>query len=316
MASTSCSRSRPTTAPRGRRRSRPTATSPGTTSRSSRSATTAGRLHHLQRPDGRRPVGRPVARLRATWTQTQARRQRPLLSSPSTPTSPPTARSTSPRPSILYGGGGNKGTTPTGAIEEHVFVSTRQAGRLAPTGSSRTVQPGIACVAAGCPPDFYLGHTALSRRRGRQGRAALRRRDDRRRAPDDLGQASTDKGANWSAAVSRSPRPARRRPTRRSRPARRGDFRAWYMQTTGGGNVDAWNVWYRSSTDGGATWTARRQDLGRDERRRVQDRGRLRRALRRLRRDGDHARPARPSPIWGEGTSYAGPGGVWFNRQP
>ena len=25
-------------------------------------------------------------------------------------------------------------------------------------------------------------------------------------------------------------------------------------QTAGGGNLDQWNVWYRTSTDGGATW--------------------------------------------------------------
>ena len=36
-----------------------------------------------------------------------------------------------------------------------------------------------------------------------------------------------------------------------------GDFRAWYMQTSGSGNVDQWNVYYRSSTDGGATWSGR-----------------------------------------------------------
>src|SRR5204863_330360 len=30
----------------------------------------------------------------------------------------------------------------------------------------------------------------------------------------------------------------------------------WYMQTADGDNPDAWNVWYRSSTDGGTTWTA------------------------------------------------------------
>ena len=34
-----------------------------------------------------------------------------------------------------------------------------------------------------------------------------------------------------------------------------GDVRAYYMQTNGG-NFDAWNVWYRASTDGGVTWAA------------------------------------------------------------
>src|SRR5438552_6402228 len=63
--------------------------------------------------------------------------------------------------SLLYGGGGNKGTTPTSTIDEHVFVSTDK-GATFTDRLVASVQPGIACTAAGCPPDFYLGHNALS----------------------------------------------------------------------------------------------------------------------------------------------------------
>ena len=35
-----------------------------------------------------------------------------------------------------------------------------------------------------------------------------------------------------------------------------GDVRIAWMQTSGGGNVDAWNTIYRRSSDGGATWSA------------------------------------------------------------
>ena len=63
--------------------------------------------------------------------------------------------------SLLYGGGGNKGTVPSGAIDYHAFVSTNNGtswtDRL--VGSA---QPGVVCDAAGCPPDYYFGHTALS----------------------------------------------------------------------------------------------------------------------------------------------------------
>ena len=56
---------------------------------------------------------------------------------------------------LIYANGG-KGGAVTGAIEEHVFVSRDKGGtwedRLA-----ATVQPGVACDAAGCTPDFYLG---------------------------------------------------------------------------------------------------------------------------------------------------------------
>ena len=63
--------------------------------------------------------------------------------------------------SILYGGGGNKGTTPTGAIEEHVFVLTN-TGQTFTDRLVDSIQPGLACVAAGCTPDYYLGHAALT----------------------------------------------------------------------------------------------------------------------------------------------------------
>jgi hypothetical protein len=35
-----------------------------------------------------------------------------------------------------------------------------------------------------------------------------------------------------------------------------GRVRLVYYQTAGGGNLDKWNVWFRSSDDGGATWSA------------------------------------------------------------
>lgn len=62
--------------------------------------------------------------------------------------------------SILYGGGGNKGTTPNGPIEEHVYVSTDQ-GATFTDRMVASVEPGLACLADGCPPDYYLGHSAL-----------------------------------------------------------------------------------------------------------------------------------------------------------
>ena len=75
---------------------------------------------------------------------------------------------------------------------------------------------------------------------------------------------STDGGATWSArqALSTSGEMGDF-PSVES--AGSGDVRAWYMQTNGG-NFDAWNVWYRSSTDGGATWAAPVEDLRRHER--------------------------------------------------
>ena len=89
------------------------------------------------------------------------------------------------------------------------------------------------------------------------------------------------------------------------------------MQTADGDNPNAWNVWYRSSSNGGRQLVRARQ------------------ARRRLggRRHpgyinasgfdeiyGDYGEIAVTSAgktfaIWGEGFSYTGPGGTWFNLQ-
>ncbi|MFL5724913.1 MAG: sialidase family protein [Chloroflexota bacterium] len=215
--------------------------------------------------------------------------------------------------SLLYGGGGNKGTTPTSTIDYHAFVSTNN-------GSSWTdrlvaqVQPGVACDAAGCPPDFYLGHPALSvdasnnvvylydgatTAGGLQTVAAKR---------------STNGGATWSSAVTLSVGGEEATaPAVESRG--NGDVRAFYYQTSGGGNDDAWNVWYRSSTDGGATWSAavNISDLGSGAAYKTPA------GFQEV--YGDYGEMAITSAgktigAWGEGASYDGPGAVWLNRQP
>ncbi|HEX5823194.1 MAG TPA: sialidase family protein [Candidatus Limnocylindrales bacterium] len=214
---------------------------------------------------------------------------------------------------LLYGGGGQKGTTPTAPIEEHIFIS-RDRGATWENRIVATVQPGVACVAEGCTPDFYLGHAAVSADAtgklvylydgattagGLQTTAAKR---------------SSDGGRTWSAAVTLSATGEESTaPAIESRGS--GDVRAWYYQTSGGGNADAWNVWYRTSTDGGATWTAplRISDAnGGAAYKTAAGFGEI---------YGDYGEMAitntgKTIAIWGEGASYSGPGGVWFNRQP
>jgi hypothetical protein len=86
------------------------------------------------------------------------------------------------------------------------------------------------------------------------------------------------------------------------------------MQTTGS-NVDAWNVYYRATTDGGTNWSA--PVLLSD----ATSGASYKSAAGFLEPYGDYGEIAITSAgktiaIWGEGSSYAGPGGVWFNRQP
>jgi hypothetical protein len=215
--------------------------------------------------------------------------------------------------SILYGGGGNKGTTPGGQIEEHVFIS-RDRGATWENRTIASVWPGIACDAAGCPPDFYLGHIALSADAGGKLVAVY----DGAPAAGGLqtieARRSSDGGVTWSAPVTLSaPGETTTAPAIESRGT--GDVRSWYYQTSGGGNVDAWNVWYRSSTDGGATWTAAVK---------ISDAtggAAYKTAAGFAEVYGDYGEigitsTGKSIAIWGEGISYTGPGGVWFNRQP
>jgi hypothetical protein len=215
---------------------------------------------------------------------------------------------------ILYGGGGNKGTLPTQPIEEHVFVS-RNAGQSWDDKVVGTVQPGLACAASGgCTPDFYLGHNALAVDTN-GGVVVLYDGATAAGGPQTIeARRSADRGQTWSgpstvsAAGEEAIDPA-------VESTGTGNVRAWYAQTAGGGNLDQWNTWYRASTDGGATWSAPaklsdatggaayKTPAGYQE------------------PYGDYGEMAITSAgktfaVWGEGASYDGPGGVWYNRQP
>jgi len=94
------------------------------------------------------------------------------------------------------------------------------------------------------------------------------------------------------------------------------DIRAWYDQTSGGGNVDAWNIWYRTSSNGGATWTTTPVKISD-----ASSGAAYKTANGFAEVYGDYGElgitsTGRTIAAWGEGTSYDGPGGVWFNRQP
>jgi len=86
-----------------------------------------------------------------------------------------------------------------------------------------------------------------------------------------------------------------------------------------GSSPDArWNTWYRSSTNGGATWSSETQVSayvpGYGYKRNTPDDGYLQPY-------GDYFEMAVNSSgdtvaAWGEGFSYTGPGNIWFAKQP
>jgi hypothetical protein len=104
-----------------------------------------------------------------------------------------------------------------------------------------------------------------------------------------------------------------------------GNYRLWYMQTSDGDlqksdGTHYWNVWHRSSTNGGLTWSAPLKisdapvgaapyvhtdpsgNTGFDEI--YGDYGEI-----------DITSTGKTIAVWGEGISYFGPGGCWFNIQ-
>ena len=214
--------------------------------------------------------------------------------------------------SLLYANAGKSSTLAGSAIEQHVFVS-RDNGTTWEDHLVATVQSGIVCTAAGCKGDFYQGHTALSV--DDNGGVVLLY--DGAPTPGGLqtieARRSTDIGAHWSNPVRLSTL-GEEATSPAVESQGRGDVRAWWMETSGGGNVDAWNVWYRSSTNGGSSWTTpvRLSDAGGG--------AAYKTPAGFFEVYGDSGEIAITSAgktiaIWGEGLSYTGPGGVWYNRQ-
>jgi hypothetical protein len=212
---------------------------------------------------------------------------------------------------LVYTSAGNSGAV-VDAIQHHVFIS-RDDGASWEDHIVATVQPGVVCDAAGCTPDFYVGHTALSADAnggvvllydGASITGGLQTIAARR---------SSDRGQTWSSPVTLSKvGEESTAPAVESRGS--GDVRAWYYQTSGGGNDDAWNIWYRSSTNGGASWSTpvKISDAASG--------AAYKTAAGFAEVYGDYGEiginsAGKTVAIWGEGASYTGPGGVWFNRQ-
>jgi hypothetical protein len=212
---------------------------------------------------------------------------------------------------LVYTSAGKSGGV-TDTIEHHVFVSVDNGGHWTDKVVA-TVQPGVVCDAAGCTPDFYVGHTSLSVDSA-GGVTVVYDGATTTGGPQTIyARRSSDHGLTWSAAVALSKAGEEATaPAMESGAA--GDVRVWYYETSGGGNDDAWNIWYRRSADSGATWSTavKLSDAGGGAAYKTPQGF--------LEVYGDYGEMAITSAgktiaIWGEGLSYTGPGGVWFNRE-
>jgi hypothetical protein len=198
----------------------------------------------------------------------------------------------------------------TGGV--HVLAtSSRDGGRTWRNVQVDRMAKQPDCVSVGCPKDFYgpqaaMAGDSLGRLLILYNGASSRNGNQRVYA-----RHSRDGGRTWSGRTRISPKHANA-----AFPAAvggsGGDFRVWYMDDRRGSN-DRWNVWFRRSADGGRHWS---RSL------RISDATRGTAYIRPggfLEPYGDYGEIAivgndRTFAVWGEGVSYDGPGGTWYNR--
>jgi hypothetical protein len=174
---------------------------------------------------------------------------------------------------------------------------------------------GEPCVAEGCSPDFYTGQTSVVSDAAGHLVFAYE-------SPEVAGgpqrifvKTSSDEGRTWSAAKALSVSGENATGPRLASSGN-GDVRMWYMRTEHGDDPDAWNVWYRSSRDGGRTWSSavKLNDAGGGSAGYLNGDGSFQEVY------GDYGEIAVTSrgktfAAWGEGFSWLGPGGTWFDLQ-
>lgn len=207
--------------------------------------------------------------------------------------------------SFTYSG---PGAAAEGPVLIHVFRSTDRGATWSDTVVD-TVQLGTGCTSAGCYPDFYDSGPALAMDTGGDLAMVYSGATTAGGPRTVFARSSRDGGATWSSRVSLT-----QSGVNSAFPAAAGagddGVRVWFQdQRTG-----RWNTWYTTSTNLGATWsapvkisdatsgTAYKNNKGYIE------------------VYGDYGEIAvtntgKTVAVWGEGTSYTGPGGVWFNRQ-
>jgi hypothetical protein len=210
--------------------------------------------------------------------------------------------------SLVYSGS----KSATGDVWHHAVISRDRGASWANVVVAK-VPLGEACVAAGCSPDFYVGQTSVVSDAPGHLAFAFEGPASAGRPQRILISTSADEGRSWSDARPLSA--AGENATGPRLASGGGDVRIWYMQTARRDDPDAWNVWYRRSTDGGTSWSApvKIDDAPANAAGYVNASG----------FDeiyGDYGEIAvtsagRSLAAWGEGFSYDGPGGTWFNVQ-
>jgi hypothetical protein len=217
----------------------------------------------------------------------------------------PDGRALSTQISFTYSG---PAAAAEGVVMIHVLASD-DGGETWTDTVVDTLELGSHCTSELCYADFYDSGPALAA--DEDGDLVIVYSGAREpEGPRTVyARSSTDGGRTWSDRVRLSP----------------SGENAAFAAAAGFGNDDAkiyfadqrtgrWNVWYRSTNDLGATWSpaVRISD--------ATSGARYKNAKGFLEFYGDYGEIAVTSSgdavaVWGEGESFLGPGGVWFNRE-
>jgi hypothetical protein len=195
-----------------------------------------------------------------------------------------------------------------GVVQIHVFASD-DAGATWTEDVVETLQLGTVCTSEGCYADFYDSGPALAADLDGDLVMVYSGAADPGGPRTVYARASTDGGSTWGDPLRLSPLDVN---SAFAAAAGTGDdgVRVFFAdQRTG-----RWNVWYRTSTNLGASWSSAVKISDATSGTVYKNRDGF------VEFYGDYGEIAvtnasKTVVVWGEGPSYLGPGGVWFNRE-
>jgi Neuraminidase (sialidase) len=217
----------------------------------------------------------------------------------------PSGRVISTQFSITYSG---PGAAAQGPVKVHIYALDPNATTWTDTVVD-TLELGSPCTSAGCYPEFYdSGPVAAQDTNGDlvlvySGAATPG-------GPRTMyARSSTDGGRTWSARTVISSSGANAAFAAAVGSGNDG-ARVWFGEQRNG----RWNVWYRTTTTLGSTWSTAVKISDATSGTAYKDANGF------LEMYGDYGEIAvtntgKTFAVWAEGSSYDGPGGVWYNRQ-
>ena len=174
-----------------------------------------------------------------------------------------------------------------------------------------TVAEQPPCVSAGCPIEFY-GPSALLAMDATGRLVVMYQGASVTAGPQRVYvRRSTDGGKTWSGRTDIDGGPTGTNAAFGGAAGTgHGDIRLWYQDDRNG--PAGWDTWFRRSTDGGVTWSTEARLSDRPNGAPYKSAAGFGQPY------GDYGEIAitntgRSIAVWGEGTSYDGPGGTWYD---